>query len=203
MELDNFKKVWKEQKTASFSREEILAMLKEKSSSVAKWIFYISVAEFVFWIGISLIFPENQSELGEKANCFMRIATCVNYAVVIGFILLFFINFKKIKAEQNIKQLLKNIFNLRKTVRYYIIYNLSLFVGATLIVSILMFNDDTAEIKIVENMQNSLLFWALFVFSFIVIVAVFFILLYFFYRFLYGFLLRRLKYNYEEIQQLQ
>ncbi len=202
MELDNFKKVWKEQETASFNREEILAMLKEKSSSVAKWIFYISIAEFFFWIGMSFILPENQSEIGENATFFMKIVTYVNYVIVIGFILFFFFNFKKIKAEQNIKHLLKNILNLRKTVHYYVAYNLSLFIGATLIVSILMFNDDTARINIPENMQGNILFWAIVILSFVVVTAVFSIVLYLFYRLLYGFLLKRLQRNYEEIQQL-
>ncbi len=202
MELDNLKKVWKEQETASFNREEILAMLKKKSSSVAKWIFYISIAEFFFWIGISFILPESQSEIGEKANFFMKIVTYMNYAVVSGFILLFFINFKKIKAEQNIKNLLKNILNLRKTVHYYVAYNLSLFIGATLIVSILMFNDDTAGVKVAESMQGNLVFWTIFILSFVVVTAVFSIALYLFYRLLYGFLLKRLRRNYEEILQL-
>ena len=49
-ELDLLKKDWnKETKDSRLTAKEIYPMLLKKSSSIVKTLFYISVAELVFW----------------------------------------------------------------------------------------------------------------------------------------------------------
>ncbi|PVX50957.1 hypothetical protein C7377_1287 [Balneicella halophila] len=203
MDINQLKNVWKEQKTTSFSREQILAMLKRKSSSVAKWIFYISLGEFIFWILFSLLLPESSLKLNNSSEFFVTAISVVNYIVIIGFIILFFINFKKIKVEQNVSELLANIFRLRKTVRYYIIYNLAMFVLSVILSTWWILIYDSEAINIPSNVKNNTAFWLGLVFAVFTVTLIIVISLYFFYRLLYGFLLRRLKKNYEELKQLQ
>lgn len=203
MDLDNIKKVWKAQQTASFSREEILAMLQKKSSSIAKWIFYIGLAEFAFWLMLSFVLPESSLELNKNSKLFIEILSYVNYAIIIGFIAIFFINFRKIKAEENITQLLKNIFRTRKTVQYYIVYNLSMFVFSFILIVVWLMTTEPEFLKISEQMRANSIFWIGFIFGILIFMVIILTILYFFYRLLYGFLLRRLNNNYKEIQQLQ
>lgn len=203
MELDSLKKVWKEQQTASFSREEILAMLKKKSSSVAKWIFYISLAEFAFWILLSFIIPESKLELNKSTQNFIEILTIINYIVIISFIVAFFSNYRKIKVEQNIKQLLKNIFKIRKTVQYYIIYNLAMIVISIILSTLWIMAYNADILNIPAEMKDNSIFWGGFILSLLIFILIILTVLFFFYRLLYGFLLRRLKKNYSEIKQLQ
>lgn len=203
MDLDNIKKVWKAQQTASFSREEILAMLQKKSSSIAKWIFYIGLAEFAFWLMLSFVLPESSLELNKNSKLFIEILSYVNYAIIIGFIAIFFINFRKIKAEENITQLLKNIFRTRKTVQYYIVYNLSMFVFSFILIVVWLMTTEPELLKISEEMRANSIFWIGFIFGILIFMVIILTILYFFYRLLYGFLLRRLNNNYKEIQQLQ
>ncbi len=203
MDLDNIKKVWKEQKNASFSREEILAMLQKKSSSVAKWIFYISLAEFAFWIILSLVVPERDVKIDRTTNSFMNFIAYTNHIIIIIFIIIFFRNYLKVKANQSINKLLKNIFNVRKTVQYYIIYNIAMFVISTIIGAVLILSSDESSIRIPEHVKDSNAYWAGVIVGITFFSSILLTALYFFYKLLYGFLLRRLQKNYDEIKDLQ
>ena len=57
-ELELLKKDWqkKEGLMPKLSYDEIYSMLWKKSSSIVKWIFIISIIEFVFWLAISFAF---------------------------------------------------------------------------------------------------------------------------------------------------
>ncbi len=203
MDLDNIKRVWKEQKNTSFSREEILAMLHKKSSSVAKWIFYISLAEFAFWIILAIVFPESDIKPDNTTINFINTTTVVNYVIVITFIIIFFRYYLKIKANQSINKLLKNIFNVRKTVQYYIIYNIAMFVISTIIGVVLILSSDESSIRIPEHVKDSNAYWAGVIVGITFFASILLTALYFFYKLLYGFLLRRLQKNYDEIKDLQ
>ena len=50
-ELDLLKKDWKKQEGnyPKLSYDEIYKMIWKKSSSIVKWIFVISIIEFLFW----------------------------------------------------------------------------------------------------------------------------------------------------------
>lgn len=204
MDLDKMKNIWKEQKTASFSREEILNMLKKRSSSTAKWIFYISLGEFIFWIILNLTLPDsNIPEFSDEFLHFSEILNIIHYTLIIGFIILFFINYKAIKVEQTVNKLLKNIFNLRRTVKYYIIYNLSIAVLGSIILFIWLINNNPKSFNIPENIKYPTVFTGGLILGILVFILILLLILYFFYRLLYGFLLNRLQKNYDEIKELE
>ena len=56
-ELELLKKDWQKQEQGlpKLSYDQIYNMIWKKSSSVVKWIFYVSIVEFLFWITISFI----------------------------------------------------------------------------------------------------------------------------------------------------
>ncbi len=63
--LDILKKEWqsREQNLPKVSQTDIYKMLLKKSSTIVKWIFVISIAELLFWIGINFLIPKENIEL--------------------------------------------------------------------------------------------------------------------------------------------
>ena len=61
MDLENYKKLWKNQpqEGKKLSAVEIYKMAHKRSSSIVKWIFIIGILEFLFWIGINLLTPDS------------------------------------------------------------------------------------------------------------------------------------------------
>ena len=56
-ELELLKKDWKmkEASLPKLSYEKIYQMIWRRSSSVVKWIFYISIFELIFWLGLDIL----------------------------------------------------------------------------------------------------------------------------------------------------
>ncbi|MBE9489793.1 MAG: hypothetical protein IMY67_05830, partial [Bacteroidetes bacterium] len=59
-ELELLKKDWnkKDNDYPKLSYDEIYKMILKKSSSIVKWIFIISILEFVLWTGLSFILKD-------------------------------------------------------------------------------------------------------------------------------------------------
>jgi hypothetical protein len=66
-ELEVLKKEWqtREQEFPKLSSKEIYPMLLSKSSSLVKWIFYISIAELVLWTVLAFVAPESSKQINE------------------------------------------------------------------------------------------------------------------------------------------
>ena len=208
-ELELLKKDWKNN-NAQFkqvSENEIYGMLHKSSSSIVKWIFIISVLEIILWT--SLGFLTNNDNYWQMLNkyhlkTFMLVISIINYIVIIYFIYKFYTNYKKINATDSINHLLKNILNSRKTVKHYVNYNL-LMIGFILIVAFVaqtMYEPKLQEIinKFGANSNKGyiLVFGIYFVF-----ILVFTFIIWLFYRLIYGFLMKRLKQNYNELQKIE
>jgi len=198
-ELDLIKKDWQERNKdlPKLSKSELYPMLKKRSSSIVKWIFFISIIEFLFWIGIEIIsFSQDYMNMIDNMGLglFLRASLFINYGVIIVFIFLFFKNYRKIKVNDNIKTLMKNIIKTRKTVKYYVWFNIGMFI-ITFLVSTLtvLFQQEYNNFTQVLIIAGVL----------IVIMACFvgFILL--FYRLLYGFLTKRLYNNYKQLKKIE
>lgn len=206
-ELDLLKKDWKKKENAfeQISEQEIYRMIHKKSSSIVKWIFIISVLEVIFWITLSLIF-NTDSEVKTIRHDFLQITfQAINYAnyVVIGtFIYFFYKNYAKISATVSAKQLMKDILKTRKTVQYYVWYNLGILAFGMILglVSVFSTSPETENLK--EAIMKSNLAIAFTIISFVIIFIVFFGLFRLFYKVLYGFLLKQLHANYEELKKI-
>jgi hypothetical protein len=206
-ELDLLKKDWKKKENAfeQISETEIYKMIHKKSSSIVKWIFIISILEVALWLSISLFFNTDM-ELEKLNNAslttWFKTITIVNYVVIAVFIILFYRNYTKITTTVTTKQLMNDILKTRKTVQYYVWYNLGIFAVSMIMGVIIAFgyNPKTAVMK--DQILKSDKAMILFILAVISIFLVFFGLFWLFYRLLYGILLKKLHANYNELKKI-
>lgn len=197
-DLELFKKQWQSQDDLpSYKKEDLYQMMHKKSSSIVKWIFIISIIEFAFWIALELLTGSQETdEIIKKMNLneFYRISLFINYAVIIGFIILFFLNYKTIKTTDSTRGLMKSILKTRRTVKVYVWFNI-LFFSLSFIVSIVM------TIKHYANVDTRQFWIGIGVGVAVLLVIILLFLL--FYRLVYGVLTRRLKRNYNNLKQIE
>ena len=210
MDLANYKKVWKNQpeEKNKISALEIYKMTQSKSNSIVKWIFIIGLLEFVFWFAINYLGTKNGAlEPYEKLNLisFIDNVSYFHYVVVVLFLILFYRNFSLISTIDNTKTLMKNILLVRKTVKWYVYYNLINVVVFSIILNILIFNTPDG-INILSGIDNESFnqehMTTVFIIAQIVVIAIMLLILWLFYYLLYGILLKKLNKNYKELTRL-
>lgn len=209
-ELELLKKDWKKQEKTlpKVSYEEIYKMIQKKSFSIVKWIFFIGIAEFIIWQGITFLIPDSTYNIYKKNNLMSLIwfVQILGYILTALFLFLFYKNYKAIGIADNTKALMKKILKTRKTVNYYIYINLTLVVITSLILNVMLFinhdfGSDYAN-EIFKKSPKENIFIILFFIQFIVLtIVVLFLWLY--YKLIYGILLKRLKTNYNELARLE
>lgn len=201
-ELELLKKDWKktENNFPSVSEEDIYKMTHSKSSSIVKWIFYISLFELSLGVILALINPQIETNIIYPK--WLEIIGYITIPVLLCFIYMFYKNYKSITATDSVRKLLKTILKTRKTVKYYVLFNL-VFAGVFSAVAIFIayiqnsggyekFNE-TAHFK-----EYAILIVVIVLFS-----ALFVGLFYGIYYLLYGILLKRLNRNYKELKKLE
>jgi uncharacterized BrkB/YihY/UPF0761 family membrane protein len=191
MAVDNLKEIWQSQNISKiqFSELEIYKMIHKKSASIVKWIFYISIIEFVVMIVLPFFMKDTSAELKEMnmINIYW-ITNGLSYIIAVIFIYLFYKNYRTICVFDSTKKLLSDILKTRKIVKSYVGFQLLL--GG--ITALILFSK--SEIILPENISHSIV-WV------IAIIGVFFVLLimWLFYMLIYGILLNKLKTNYKEL----
>jgi hypothetical protein len=207
--LDNYKKAWDNQPedTNKVSSIEIYKMAQSKSSSIVKWIFIIGILEFLFWSGISLFVPDSFYQIYKDLNLmnFINIFMILHYVVIIVFLYLFYKSYKKVCLVDNTKKLINNILNIRKTVKYYVFYNLATVFLISVILNVTMFSDSEKLVEIMNPNHltmdiNQLI--TVSVISQIIALLIILVLLWLFYKLIYGILLKKLNRNYKELAKL-
>lgn len=210
MDLDRYKKTWenqpKEEKT--ISKVDIYKMTHSKSSSVAKWIFIIGILEVLFWFGLQLMIPEDYKKIYQDFNLmnFLNYYYILHYVVVALFLMLFYKNYMSVSALDNTKKLMSNILRVRKTVKYYVYYNLGGFVIVTVIVNSVMFKNQEMLAKTLNPQQLNVDINTLISVTFItqvITILIMLLILWLFYKVTYGSLLKKLNKNYTELQNLE
>ena len=210
MDLANYKKVWKNQpeEKNKISALEIYKMTKEKSNSIVKWIFIVGILEFVFWFAINYLSTKNGAlEPYEKLKLisFIENFNYFHYVLVVIFLILFYRNFSLISTVDDTKTLMKNILLVRKTVKWYVYYNLINVVVFSIILNILIFNTPDG-IYILSGSDNESFnqehMMSVFIIAQIVVIAIMILILWLFYYLLYGILLKKLNKNYKELTKL-
>ncbi len=212
-ELDLLKKAWKKD---TYSHEqvtetEIYKMLHKKSSSIVKWILIISILEFVFWniisfgfLGENYIKDKYGKEIFEYVMEINTIFNIVSYVVVIIFIYLFYKNYRRISTTNSTKQLMSDILKTRKTVQCYVWFNIVFFVIGTLILLYVQFAYDSRFSVVIEKIHKDgthmLLYKAIGKITGFILILV--LIIWMFYRLLYGILLRKLNANYKELKKI-
>lgn len=210
-ELELLKKDWqrKEAQLPKLSYGEIYKMIWKKSSSIVKWIFYISIIEFVFWAAVNLISYDKESlEMEKEWHVFEATTTLtiINYLVLIFFIFKFYQNYRQISYTDSSSKLMQAILKVKRTVTQYVWFNIAIFVTYLVIGVYGNLNYGPYSEKIFEaaaNAGNEIVFWVMVVGLFIAAVMAVLVLIWLFYRLLYGILLKRLRKNYRELQKLE
>lgn len=207
-QLEALKEQWQttEQEFPKLSYQDIYAMLLKKSSSIVKWIVIISVCEIALWTILSFFVPESSREFNNDMglkSAFLGI-NVFTYAVTAIFIYLFYQNYQKIQATSSIKELMGNILRTRKTVHYFVYFNIGmaalLLIGTNLYyyynqdkLASLLRQDDTFGGLPAETFINVNIAAGILLIGFLIL----------FYYVIYGLLLRRLKRNYKELEKME
>lgn len=205
------KKDWqrKGEKMPRLTYDQIYKMIWKKSSSIVKWIFYISILEFVFWTVINIV-ATDADYFEEVRQLHMYeidiILNVISYTILIYFMYRFYRNYRKISVTDSSRQLMKAILNVKRTVTQYVWFNISLFMVTFVITFYASLKYLPEGQKIVENATragNEFLFWLFIIGVSVIFIAVLLFLVWLFYRLLYGILLKRLRQNYKELQRLE
>jgi len=211
-QLDILKEKWNTQEIEypQLSANEIRGLLAKNSTSIVKWLLIIAIIEFAVIIGINILFsllgnPDEAAETLMNTN-FMLVSYIVHYAVVIYFIYLFYKNYKNISATQPTRSLMKNIIKTRKTMKWYIWYNIIGGFISAIVVTIYMLNYHPEIIKLMESGKmegHETMFYVIAFITLMIIFIIFLTVMYLIYMLIYGILLRRLKGNYEELKRME
>jgi len=215
-DIDSLKKTWQDQMIPDdYNQNEIESMLNKKSRNYVKYILWISIAEFVIFgfINFLALFSEdfhtdftsilnklqirNQNEIEfslDRIYYWMKIFSLIITGV---FVVIFYMNYKKINVESNLKKFIIHIIHFKKTVNLFIFTNvffLLLFIGS--FTSFLVFTIKQQNIH-VDNPT----FWSLItgvVFSLLICI----ILILIYYKLAYGILLKRLSVNLKQLEKI-
>lgn len=210
-ELDILKKDWKKEDSRypKLSYDDIYKMILKKSSSIVKWIFIISILEFVFWTAISFALKDadfNKKFESYNAQNIMIPFMVMGYLILAYFFYKFFMNYRTISVTDNAKRLMENILKTRRTVKQYVAFNLIyLVVSAFLVLSIEINRDETVIASVNKAAANGELFkfYAITIISVTFVLALIIGLFLIFYYLIYGLLLKRLNTNYSELKKLE
>ena len=215
-DIDSLKRTWQDQEIADgYDQNEIESMLNRKSRNYVKYILWISITEFVIFglINFLALFStnfqtdftsildklqiRNQNEVEfslDRIYYWMKIFSLLITGV---FVVIFYINYKKINVESNLKKFITHIIHFKKTVNLFIFSNiflLILFIGS--FTSFIVFTINKQKIH-VDNPT----FWGLITgVAFSLLICIILILLY--YKLAYGILLKRLSKNLTQLEQI-
>jgi len=210
-ELELLKKDWEKDNKdyPKLSYNDIYKMILKKSSSIVKWIFIISILEFVLWSVISFALRDadfNKKFQEYNAENIMVPFMILGYIVIAYFLYKFFMNYRTISVTDNAKVLMENILKTRRTVKQYVAVNLGFMIVSAFVVLSIQFNRDEEIISIIEKSSANgelFKFYAISIITTLLVLAVLIGVLLLFYYLIYGILLKRLNKNYKELKKLE
>lgn len=207
-ELELLKKDWNKEKDdfKNYSDSDIYPMLHKKSSTIVKTLFYISLAEFVFWILINflplVLSDKMKAQLEDMSHSWIYITlNILSYAVIILFVYLLWNAHKAISVTDNAKKLMESILKTRKIIKYYVLYNLMI---ALISVPVSLYFSINEHPEISEQLSTASpgQIGVIIVITTIV-TAIFLVFIWLFYKLIYGILIKRLNRNYNELKKLE
>ena len=207
--LDKLKENWQseEHELPKVSFDKIYKMLLKKSSSIVKWIFVISVIELLFWISLYFILPEDNVNMMKELGLERVMFYCeIFHFFIFGiFIILFYKNYKSIQVTDSTNVLMQNILNTRKTVRYFVYYNVGMTIAFSIAIDTYLYNNSEKLYEVMDLAKQGIPkegFANIFIISQIIVGFIIIALLILFYWLVYGILLKKLKGNYRELKKI-
>ncbi|WP_179320290.1 hypothetical protein [Winogradskyella helgolandensis] len=207
-ELELLKKDWNksDNQYQSFSDSDIYKMSHRKSSNIVKTLFYISVAELIFWVLINflpfVLSDTMKAQLEEMTHSWLYVGmNILTYSVIILFVYLLWKAHKAISVTDDAKKLMESILKTRKIIKYYVLYNL--LIG--LISMPLGFYISISDHPEIAEKLSTASTTQLIVISAVAIgtTLVFLGLVWLFYKLIYGILIKRLNANYKELKKIE
>lgn len=215
-DLDSFKETWQQQPVQpKYDTSEIESMLNKSSRNYVKYILWISLVEFVLILGANLYYTflgedttDLISVLGklgiDNSDQFQNTLTqlylslkMVSLALTGIFVYLFYQNYRKINIEANLKKLILQIIKFKKTVQLFIVANIALVILFTLILGIFTFS-----VLAQQNIKLTNPTLIGFIAGLGLTMGISVVLIWIYYRVVYGFILRRLGKNLEQLQNI-
>ncbi len=216
-DIDQFKNDWQKQNVQpKYDSSEIEQMLNRKSRNYVKYIFWISFLEFavILFMNVYYYFVNDSTDsiarilekLGVTSNLEIQrqydgiyfVMKMVSFFVTGLFVILFYINFRKIKVESNLKRFILQIIKFKKTVNAFILVNIGLIISFVLVFGVFFFRITQSQSATLESNVISGLVTGVFVAA---IIGVGLLGLY--YRLVYGIILRRLGYSLKQLEQIE
>jgi len=209
-ELKRLKKDWKENlKFPKLSKDEIYKLLHKKSSSIVKRIFVFSLIEFGFWTLLSFVIKDNEAQQRfdqyEMDHITLPLMV-IGYAFLIYFFFMFYKNYKSISTTASSKGLMEQILKTRKTVKYYVIFNLLfLYISIVIAMFIELNNNPDVALRTAEFTASGdyYIFYGIMLATTLLMMALLTAILLGFYYLIYGILLKKLKNNYKELKKIE
>lgn len=207
-ELELLKKDWQKNNNTfeKKSNSDLYAMLHKKSSNIVKTLFYISIAELLFWICINTIPMFTSDGYKQKLDAMYSDAafigiTIFTYAVILLFVYLLYKSYKNISVTDSARKLMKNILKTRKVIRYYVIYNLAMVFVSMVFGFVYTSGHDPQLAAQIEHFNTKQ--YIFMIGAFVIATLVFGVVIWLFYKLLYGILLKRLNKNYNELKKME
>jgi len=210
MDLEKYKKSWKNQpkETKAVSNVDVYKMAHSKSSSVVKWIFIIGILELIFWTSLNFMVPQKYMEVYKdfKIMELLKATMFVHYVVILVFLVLFYRNYNSISITDSTKRLMNRILSVRRTVKYYVYYNLGTIIISNIVLMIILLGQpdhliDALNPKGLNVDTNTTI--TIFIIATAAMVLIMFLIIWFFYKLTYGRLLKKLNKNYKELDNLE
>lgn len=199
-ELDLLKKDWQKNEGSfeQLSEKDIYGMIHKKSSSIVKWILIVSILEFVVLNGIGILLPDPYNSKYDQLHPNLSLLEYFNYGLNVGFIILFYKNYKTISVFNDATLLIQNILTTRKIVNYYVYWNIIItgFIGAFTFID----GWNSAGSSMSDTIPNQ---GIAMVIPFVIVMLFVMLFIWGFYKLLYGQFLKKLKDNYNELQQIE
>lgn len=216
-DLDSFKETWQKQPIEpKYDSREIESMLNKSSRNYVKYILWISLVEFILILAANLYYLflgedttdlmsvlgklgiDNSSNFESTLSNIYLILKIVSLVMTAVFVYCFYQNYRKINVESNLKKLILQIIKFKKTVQLFIVANIALVILFTLILGIFTFSV-LAEQNI--ELTNPTLIG--FIAGLLLTMGISVVLIWIYYRVVYGFILRRLGKNLEQLQNIE
>jgi hypothetical protein len=197
--LDKYKKAWSNQpeETNKLSAVDIYKMAHSKSSSIVKWIFIIGILEFVVLNSLYFVIDMDEAYAEYKKmglENFIFYSQIVAYAILFYFLVMFYLNYKRISTTDSTRTLMKKIIKTRKTVRNYVLFNLGYMTLVMIVVTVASIN---TNLDTLNNKQIILIIIATLIVTLLILGV-----LWLFYQLIYGILLKKLNRNYKKLSKL-
>ena len=207
-ELDLLKKHWQRDvvEEKQMSSQDLYPMLWKKSSSIVKTLFYISIAELIFWVAITFL-PKLSASYKAKVDAtainetFLMGLTIFSFVVILLFIYLLYKAYKSISVTDNAKKLMESILSTRKVIKYYVGYNLIMAFGSMMLGSYYATKTDPKFGELMTKLDTGGKIGV--AVALLVLTLIFVGVIWLFYKLLYGILMKRLNRNYKELKKLE